>query len=42
MTAIRKHVKDFVAIIVLFLLAVVTALYVLHHERLRFPWEATP
>ena len=42
MTAIRKHVKDFVAIIVLFVLAIGVALYVLHNERLRFPWEATP
>src|SRR5262249_10410481 len=36
-TAIRKHVKDFAAIIVLFLLAALVAVYVLHNERLRFP-----
>jgi phospholipid/cholesterol/gamma-HCH transport system substrate-binding protein len=42
-TAIRKHVKDFVAIIVLFVIAAATAVYVLHYERLRFPVvEATP
>jgi phospholipid/cholesterol/gamma-HCH transport system substrate-binding protein len=41
-TAIRKHVKDFAAIVLLFLVSGIVALYVLHHERLRFPWEATP
>jgi phospholipid/cholesterol/gamma-HCH transport system substrate-binding protein len=42
-TAIRKHVRDFVAIIVLVVAAGAVAVYVLHHERLRFPLiESSP
>jgi phospholipid/cholesterol/gamma-HCH transport system substrate-binding protein len=42
-TAIRKHVRDFVAIIVLVVFAGAVAVYVLHHERLRFPLiESSP
>jgi phospholipid/cholesterol/gamma-HCH transport system substrate-binding protein len=36
-TAIRKHLRDFAAIIGLVVLAGVVAVYVLHNERLRFP-----
>jgi phospholipid/cholesterol/gamma-HCH transport system substrate-binding protein len=35
--AIRKHITDFSAIIVLAVIAVAVAGYVLHNERLRFP-----
>lgn len=37
MTAIRKHVTDFLAILVLFVIAGGVAVYVLDHQRLRFP-----
>jgi len=37
-TAIRKHVKDFVAIVVLFTLATGVAVYILDQQRLRFPF----
>lgn len=37
MTAIRKHVTDFVAILVLFVIAGGVAVYILDHQRLRFP-----
>jgi phospholipid/cholesterol/gamma-HCH transport system substrate-binding protein len=36
--AIRTHLVDFIAILVLVVLAVVVSAYVLSHERLRFPW----
>jgi phospholipid/cholesterol/gamma-HCH transport system substrate-binding protein len=36
--AIRKRAKDFAAIVVLVLLSGVVAVYVLGHERLRFPF----
>ena len=43
MTAIRKHVRDFAAIIGLFVIAGVIAVYILDHQRLRFPFvEETP
>jgi phospholipid/cholesterol/gamma-HCH transport system substrate-binding protein len=43
MTAIRKHVKDFTAVIVLLVLAIGVSVYILHNERLRFPLvEAEP
>lgn len=38
MTAIRKHVRDFVAIIGLFVIAAVIAVYILDNQRLRFPY----
>lgn len=41
MTAIRKHLRDFAAIVVLVVLAAAVTLYVLHHQRVRFPWEAS-
>jgi phospholipid/cholesterol/gamma-HCH transport system substrate-binding protein len=37
-TAIRKHVKDFVAIIGLFVIAAAIAVYILDNQRLRFPF----
>ena len=37
MTAIRKHMKDFAAIVGLFVLSMAVAVYVLHNERFRFP-----
>jgi phospholipid/cholesterol/gamma-HCH transport system substrate-binding protein len=37
MTAIRKHLTDFAAVIGLVIIAAGVALYVLHNERLRFP-----
>jgi len=37
-TAIRKHVRDFLAVIALFVLALGTAAYILSNERLRFPF----
>ena len=41
--AIRKHLPDFGAIIVLLLLSVVVAGYILDHERFQFPFiEASP
>jgi phospholipid/cholesterol/gamma-HCH transport system substrate-binding protein len=41
--AIKTHITDFVAIIVLLVLSVGVAGYVLSHERLRFPFiEASP
>jgi phospholipid/cholesterol/gamma-HCH transport system substrate-binding protein len=43
MTAIRKHLSDFVAIIVLVVVASGVSVYILHNERLRFPIvEAEP
>src|ERR671933_3064584 len=35
--AIRAHLGDFIAIIVLFAIATGTTGYILHNERLRFP-----
>ena len=41
--AIRKHLPDFGAIIVLLLLSIVVAGYILNHERFRFPFiQASP
>jgi phospholipid/cholesterol/gamma-HCH transport system substrate-binding protein len=42
MVAIRKSLKDFLAILVLVILALLVAAFILHKERLRFPWEASP
>ena len=36
--AIKKHLGDFVAIVVLLVLSIVVAGYILNHERLRFPF----
>ena len=40
--AIRKHARDFAAIVALAALAAVVGGYVLAHQRLRFPWEGAP
>ncbi len=41
--AIGKHARDFAAIIVLGVIAIAVAAYVLHEQRLRFPFfESTP
>jgi phospholipid/cholesterol/gamma-HCH transport system substrate-binding protein len=41
--AIKSHLGDFVAIVVLLVLSVVVAGYILNHERLRFPFiQSTP
>ena len=37
MTAIRKHAKDFAAVIVLMVIALTVTVYVLHNQRFRFP-----
>ncbi|MFL5846280.1 MAG: MlaD family protein [Solirubrobacteraceae bacterium] len=43
MTAIRKHFKDFAAIVVLLVVALSVSVYILHNQRLRFPFvEAEP
>ena len=36
--AIKNHLADFVAIVVLLILSIVVAGYILNHEGLRFPW----
>jgi phospholipid/cholesterol/gamma-HCH transport system substrate-binding protein len=41
-TAIRKHLSDFIAIIALFVIALGTAGYILHSQRLRFPLVQKP
>jgi len=41
-TAIRKHLSDFVAVVVLLVVAVGVAAYILPHERLRFPFIQEP
>jgi phospholipid/cholesterol/gamma-HCH transport system substrate-binding protein len=40
--AIRAHLKDFVAIVVLIALAFAVGTYVLANERFHFPWQAGP
>jgi phospholipid/cholesterol/gamma-HCH transport system substrate-binding protein len=37
MTAIRKHLKDFLAIVGLFVVALAVSLYILDNQRVRFP-----
>lgn len=39
---IRKHLKDFIAIIALVVIALAVGLYILHEQRLRLPWESAP
>jgi phospholipid/cholesterol/gamma-HCH transport system substrate-binding protein len=41
-TAIRKHLKEFVAILGLIVVAAGVSLYILDEQRMRFPWEAKP
>jgi phospholipid/cholesterol/gamma-HCH transport system substrate-binding protein len=40
--AIRKHLRDFAAIVALAAIATGVGVYVLAHQRLRFPWEGSP
>jgi phospholipid/cholesterol/gamma-HCH transport system substrate-binding protein len=40
--AIRTHLKDFAAIVVLIGLSVAVGTFVLSHERFHFPWQASP
>jgi phospholipid/cholesterol/gamma-HCH transport system substrate-binding protein len=40
--AIRKHLRDFAAIVALAVLAAGVGGYVLSNQRLRFPWEGAP
>jgi phospholipid/cholesterol/gamma-HCH transport system substrate-binding protein len=42
MRAIRKHLLDFVAVIALATIAAGVGIFILGHQRLRFPWEPTP
>ena len=42
MTAVRKHAKEVLAVVVLVAVAVAVSLYVLNEQRLRFPCEASP
>ncbi len=39
--AIKNHLGDFVAIVVLLVLSIVVAGYILSHEGLRFPWASS-
>lgn len=40
MRAIRKHAVDFAAVVGLIVIAAAVAVYILHNQRLRFPWQA--
>ena len=42
MIAIRKHAKEFLAILGLIAVAAGVSLYVLDNQRMRFPWEDAP
>ncbi|MGZ4269834.1 MAG: MlaD family protein [Solirubrobacteraceae bacterium] len=41
MIAIRKHMRDFVAIVVIGAISLGVAFYILGNQRMRFPWEAS-
>jgi phospholipid/cholesterol/gamma-HCH transport system substrate-binding protein len=41
-TAIRKHAKEFVAVLGLIVIAAGVSLYILDEQRMRFPWEDAP
>jgi phospholipid/cholesterol/gamma-HCH transport system substrate-binding protein len=41
-TAIRKHLKEVIAVIGLIVVAAGVSLYILDEQRMRFPWEAKP
>jgi phospholipid/cholesterol/gamma-HCH transport system substrate-binding protein len=41
-TAIRKHAGHVAAILGLAVVAAIVGMYILSHQRLRFPWEGTP
>lgn len=40
--AIKTHLGDFIAILALVVLSAGVAGYILHEERLRFPWQSSP
>lgn len=40
--AIRTHLGDFISMVVLLVIALGVAGYILHEERLRFPWQSSP
>jgi phospholipid/cholesterol/gamma-HCH transport system substrate-binding protein len=42
MTAIRKHAKEFIAVLALVAVAAGVSLYILNEQRMRFPWESAP
>jgi phospholipid/cholesterol/gamma-HCH transport system substrate-binding protein len=42
MTAIRKHAKEFIAVLGLVAIAAGVSLYLLNEQRMRFPWEPAP
>jgi phospholipid/cholesterol/gamma-HCH transport system substrate-binding protein len=42
MRALRRHALDLVAVIGLAAIAAAVGIFILAHQRLRFPWEATP
>jgi phospholipid/cholesterol/gamma-HCH transport system substrate-binding protein len=42
MTAIRKNLKNFIAVIVLMAISAGVAGYILNNQRMRFPWEGKP
>jgi len=41
-TAIRKHAKEFLAVLGLIAVAAAVSLYLLDQQRMRFPWEPAP
>jgi phospholipid/cholesterol/gamma-HCH transport system substrate-binding protein len=41
-TAIRKHAGHFAAVVGLALLAALVGGYIMHNQRMRFPWEGKP
>jgi phospholipid/cholesterol/gamma-HCH transport system substrate-binding protein len=42
MIAIRKHAREFAAVLGLIAVAAFVSLYILNEQRMRFPWEASP
>jgi phospholipid/cholesterol/gamma-HCH transport system substrate-binding protein len=42
MTAIRKHLKEAIAVVGLIAVAAGVSLYLLDNQRMRFPWEESP
>ena len=42
MTAIRKHLKEAIAVLGLIAVAAAVSLYILDEQRMRFPWEEAP
>ena len=40
--AIRTHLKDFIALLVLVVISLAACAYILSKERLRMPWQSSP